>query len=82
MVGYIPIVKHFCQGKHWYAITRMKYECSQVIDPTEFNQQETTSWYLIDSKLNDIQIIESNEQLMQVLKAIQNNGGLVFRAHR
>jgi hypothetical protein len=81
MGGYIPIVKHFCQGKHWYAITRVKYTCSHSNDPTKLNQQEATYWYIIDSKLNDERVIESDEQLMDVLKGIQNKGGLVFRAH-
>eukprot|EP00804_Cyclotella_cryptica_P012145 CCRYP_009844-RA/>CCRYP_009844-RA protein AED:0.03 eAED:0.03 QI:87/1/1/1/0/0/2/348/283 len=29
---YVPILKHFCQGKHWYAITRMCYHCKEIND--------------------------------------------------
>ena len=78
MGSYIPIVKHFCHGKHWYAITRMRYQClkrDELSNPTN-----TTSWYLIDSKLDDVKMIKSDDKLMQLLKDIHKNGGLVFRA--
>lgn len=88
---YVPIVKHFCQGKHWYAITRVQYSC-EISDASSPNDKYTTendaqrenaiplAWHLIDSKLNIIHTIDSDEQLMLSLRSIQNSGGLVFRA--
>ena len=89
----VPILKHFCQGKHWYAITRVCYHskeinaslktCKSSINDIELNKTEnksTVSWYLIDSKLNEPLSYDSDKQLLQDLRQIQDSGGLVFRA--
>ena len=78
--SYIPILKHFCQGMHWYAITRVRREDITGID-NETESNNNISWYhLIDSKSSDIPIFDSEERLMQLLRKIQDRGGLVFRA--
>lgn len=89
----VPILKHFCQGKHWYAVTRVCYHFKEIngssntsksnINNNELNKTEsksTVSWYLIDSKLNQPLIYDSDKQLLQDLRQIQDSGGLVFRA--
>lgn len=74
---YIPFLKHLCQGMHWYAITRVRHD--DGVD-TAAAAGDDKSWYLIDSKDDEIVTLASEERLLQSLIAIQNGGGLVFRA--
>ena len=82
--SHIPVVKNFCGvGQHWYAITGMQYK--QLITSeknTNKGQDDTddSSWYVIDSKIRDIPTLDTDNELVNHLKAIQKEGGLVFRA--
>ena len=80
--GYIPVIKHFCKGKHWYAITRVQYNSKPTcdIDSPQVEKTVEPSWCLIDSKLDELTVVNSNEALMALLREVQNMGGLVFRA--
>jgi hypothetical protein len=65
MLGrHIPIVKNFCNiGHHWYTITGLRYndcmisrtddECSLNDDMNINNNDNTTRWICIDSKMNN-----------------------------
>lgn len=77
MGSYIPFLKHLCQGMHWYAITRVRHD--DGVD-TAAAAGDDKSWYLIDSKDDEIVTLASEERLLQSLITIQNGGGLVFRA--
>ena len=82
--NHIPVVKNFCGvGQHWYAITGVQY---QQLSTTENNANKRnedasdSSWYIIDSKIRDIPTLDTDNELVNHLKAIQKEGALVFRA--
>jgi hypothetical protein len=91
---YIPIVKHFCDvGRHWYAITGVQYKQNPIPgniqsenSPTQQQHREatstTSSWSLIDSKVNVVSIFYTNNELMDFMRdAQQHKGCLVFGAY-
>jgi len=91
---YIPIVKHFCDaGRHWYAITGVQYKQNPIPgnvqsenSPTKqqhrMGASTTSSWSLIDSKVNDVSIFYTNNELMDFISyAQQHKGCLVFGAY-
>ena len=91
--SHIPIIKHFCSvGQHWYAITGVQYTSShhdvgsvKVEDSSskEYKQNENnddSSWHVIDSKRDDIIELKSDKELVDYARDIQKGGGLVFRA--
>ena len=80
--GYIPVIKHFFQGKHWYAITQVQYSCKANCDNTVSPIEKIVKphWCLVDSKLDEVTFVNSDKALLDLLRRIQNSGGLVFRA--
>lgn len=85
--SHIPIIKHFCSvGQHWYAITGVQYTSSYHdvgSASKEYKQNENnddSSWHVIDSKRDDIIELKSDKELVDYARDIQKGGGLVFRA--
>jgi len=84
--SHIPVVKNFCGiGQHWYAITGVQYQqirTSEKNDDTNKGKEDTndSSWYIIDSKIRDISTLDTDNELVEHLKAIEKKGALVFRA--
>mmetsp|Transcript_18275 Transcript_18275/g.32990 ORF Transcript_18275/g.32990 Transcript_18275/m.32990 type:complete len:98 (+) Transcript_18275:2-295(+) len=44
------------------------------------NSPSSSLWYLVDSKMNDMPTFQTNEELMNHVREVQQGGGLVFRA--
>ena len=82
--SHIPVVKNFCGvGQHWYAITGVQYQLStSKKNDTNKGKEDTntSSWYIIDSKIGDISTLETDNELVNLLKEIQKEGALLFRA--
>ena len=88
----LPLVKTFFgTGEHWFTITCVKYRQYQESDDasSENNSSNTASdaaeddglsWCLIDSKLDDVCTFDSDNELLDYLREVQQDGGLVFQA--
>ena len=93
--SHIPIIKHFFGVRqHWYAITGVKHHRHRYLSSSfsgnnapELNQSNNDDnspssilWYLVDSKMNDMPTFQTDEELMNHVREVQQGGGLVFRA--
>lgn len=83
----IPIIRNICRGgRHWWAITGVKRSCytSDASDNSNDNHAEKEmkdckEWFLIDSNLNHIPTLSSDDDLMDYLRDVQGQGALIFR---
>jgi hypothetical protein len=86
--SYIPLVSHMCKGgRHWWAITGVKRSChisdesdnENDTNHVEKQVKEEKEWFLIDSNLDHIPKISSDDDLIHYLSNVQGRGALIFR---
>lgn len=84
--SHIPLIRNICKGgRHWWAITGVKRSC-YLLDAsnneTHMHVKEQTEdsrqWHLIDSNLDHILTMSSDDDLMSTLSDVQSRGALVF----
>ncbi|KAL9182574.1 hypothetical protein ACHAXT_013226 [Thalassiosira profunda] len=77
----IPVIKHWCGvGLHWYAITGVRHNLVEGGQADASSRVDNdSSWKLIDSKRPEISTL-TDKELMDYVRAVQQEGGLVFRA--
>lgn len=80
----VPIIRNLCKGgRHWWAITGVRRSCCLSDASGNENgvhvKEEGKEWFLIDSNLNHILTISSDDNLMASLRDVQSRGALIFR---
>lgn len=90
---HIPIIKNFCNigHHHWYAITGIRYRDSMIPnddgcllndDMNTNNNDDTTIWNCIDSKMSNVIPFHTDVKVMKYMRNVQQcEGGLIFRAY-
>jgi hypothetical protein len=79
----VPIIKNLCKGgRHWWAVTGVKRSCFLSDNVNGFHVKEQKDygkeWFLIDSNLNHILTLSSDNDLMDSLTDLQSRGALIF----
>lgn len=81
----IPLIRNICKGgRHWWAITGVKRSCylsdasSETRVHVKEQREDRKQWHLIDSNLDHILTMSSDDDLMSTLSDVQSRGALVF----
>ena len=82
----VPLIRNICKGgRHWWAITGVKRSCylsDASNNETSMHVKEqienSREWNLIDSNLDHILTMSSDDDLMSTLRDVQSRGALVF----
>ena len=89
--SHIPLIRNICRGgRHWWAITGVKRSCytSTASSDNENDtihekkqMKEDKEWFLIDSNLDHIPTVSSDDDLIDYLRDVQGRGALIFRCY-
>ncbi len=82
----IPIIRNICKGgRHWWAITGVKRSCylsdasnNETCMHVKGQIEDSGQWHLIDSNLDRIVTMSSDDDLMSTLSDVQSRGALIF----
>jgi len=87
--SHVPIIRNICKGgRHWWTITGVKRSCylsdssnNKTCVRVKEQKEDSKKWYLIDSNLDHIQTLSSDDDLMSILRDMQSRGALIFCCH-
>eukprot|EP00984_Skeletonema_dohrnii_P031907 scaffold25046_cov107-Skeletonema_dohrnii-CCMP3373.AAC.1 len=87
--SHVPIIRNICKGgRHWWTITGVKRSCylsdssnNKTCVRVKEQKEDSKKWYLIDSNLDHIQTLSSDDDLVSILRDMQSRGALIFCCH-